>query len=122
MLAIARSFLQLRERLRPYLQRVGAEATARGLPVLRPLALAFPDDADAARVDDAFLLGPSLYVVPVFSDSWEPVRRTYHLPPGAWRDLITHETRTGPARVTEDVALDRIPVLARADVLDRADA
>lgn len=115
-LAIARRFLLLRERLRPYLRRVGAEATARGLPVLRPLALAFPDDPDAARVDDAFLLGPDLYVVPVFSDSWRPVRRTYHLPAGRWRDLLTGEERVGPARVTEDVALDRIPVLARAPV------
>ncbi len=30
-LAIARRFLRLRYRLRPYLRRVGAEATARGL-------------------------------------------------------------------------------------------
>jgi alpha-D-xyloside xylohydrolase len=112
-LAIARRFIRLRERLRPYLRRVGAEATERGLPVLRPLALEFPDDPDAARVDDAFLLGPDLYVVPVFSDSPDPVRRTYHLPAGQWRDLLTGSLRVGPARVTEDVALDRIPVLAR---------
>lgn len=115
-LAIAREFLHLRVRLRPYLRRVGAEATARGLPVLRPLALEFPDDPDAARVDDAFLLGPDLYVVPVFSDSPRAVRRTYHLPAGTWRDVLTGEVRTGPARVTEDVALDRIPVLARNDL------
>ncbi len=112
-LAIARRFLRLRYRLRPYLRRVGAQASARGLPVLRPLALAFPDDPDAARVDDAFLLGPDLYVVPVFSDSRDPVRRSYHLPAGRWRDLLTGETRVGPARVTEHVALDRLPVLVR---------
>ena len=115
-LAIARRFVRLRERLRPYLRRVGEQASAQGLPVLRPLALAFPDDPDAARVDDAFLLGPDLYVVPVFSDSREPVRRAYHLPAGRWRDLLTGEVRTGPARVTEDVALDRIPVLARGEL------
>jgi alpha-D-xyloside xylohydrolase len=121
-LAIARRFIRLRERLRPYLRRVGAEATARGLPVLRPLALAFPDDPDAARVDDAFLLGPDLYVVPVFSDSPDPVRRTYHLPAGEWRDVLTGERRVGPARVTEDVALDRIPVLARGSLLEEGAA
>ncbi len=115
-LAIARKFLHLRVRLRPYLRRLGVDATERGLPVLRPLALEFPDDPDAARVDDAFLLGPDLYVVPVFSDSAAPVRRTYHLPAGTWRDVLTGEVRAGPARVTEDVALDRIPVLARNDL------
>jgi len=121
-LAIARRFIRLRERLRPYLRRVGTEATARGLPVLRPLALVFPDDPDAARVDDAFLLGPDLYVVPVFSDSPDPVRRTYHLPAGEWRDLITGEWRVAPARVTEEVALDRIPVLARGSLFEEGAA
>lgn len=112
-LAIARRFVKLRYALRPYLRRVGAAATADGLPVLRPLALAFPDDRDAVAVDDAFLLGPDLYVVPVFSDSADPVRRSYHLPEGRWTDLLTGVVRDGPARVTEEVALDRIPLLVR---------
>ena len=73
-------------------------------------------DPDAAGVDDAFLLGPDLYVVPVFSDATEPVRRTYHLPAGRWRDLLTGQVREGPARVVEHVPLERIPLLARADL------
>ena len=67
-------------------------------------------------VDDSFLLGRDLLVVPVFSDSTGPVRRTYHLPAGEWRDLITGEVRTGPARVVEHVPLERIPLLARRDL------
>ena len=112
-LDIAREFVKLRVRLRPYLRRLAREAAVDGLPVLRPLALEFPDDPDAAAVDDAFLLGPDLLVVPVFSDATGPVRRTYHLPAGEWRDLITGEVRTGPARVVEHVPLERIPLLAR---------
>jgi alpha-D-xyloside xylohydrolase len=73
-------------------------------------------------VDDAFLLGPDLYVVPVFSDSPDPVRRTYHLPAGEWRDVLTGSLRFGPARVTEDVALDRIPLLARSSLLEEGAA
>lgn len=112
-LDIARQFVRLRVRLRPYLRRLAREAAVDGLPVLRPLALEFPDDPDAADVDDAFLLGPDLLVVPVFSDATGPVRRTYHLPAGEWRDLLTGEVRTGPARVVEHVPLERIPLLAR---------
>ncbi len=115
-LDIAREFLRLRVRLRPYLRRLAREAAVDGLPVLRPLALEFPDDPDAAGVDDAFLLGPDLLVVPVFSDATEPVRRTYHLPAGRWRDLLTGQVREGPARVVEHVPLERIPLLARADL------
>jgi alpha-D-xyloside xylohydrolase len=111
-LDIAREFIRLRYRLRPYLRRLAAEAAA-GLPVLRPLALHFPDDPDAAAVDDAFLLGVDLYAVPVFSEFPGPVRRSYHLPAGEWRDVLTGAVRTGPARVVEDVPLDRIPLLAR---------
>ncbi|GAA3234137.1 hypothetical protein GCM10017691_30410 [Pseudonocardia petroleophila] len=112
-LAIARRFVKLRYRLRPYLRRLARDAAA-GLPVLRPLALAFPDDPDAARVDDAFLLGPDLLVVPVFSDSPDPVRRSWYVPAGEWTDLLTAQRYTGPARVTEQVPLDRIPLLVRA--------
>lgn len=112
-LDIAREFARLRVRLRPYLRRLAREAAVDGMPVLRPLALEFPDDPDAAAVDDAFLLGPDLLVVPVFSDATGPVRRTYHLPAGEWRDLLTGDVRTGPARVVEHVPLERIPLLAR---------
>lgn len=115
-LEIARRFIRLRYALRPYLRRVGAQASSSGLPVLRPLSLEFPDDPDAAGVDDEFLLGPDLLVVPVFADSPGPVRRSYHLPAGQWTDVLTGVTRVGPARVTEDVPLARIPLLARGDV------
>ena len=51
--AIARKWLNFRYRLLPYLQRVIADATTKGLPVMRAMPLAFPRDRADARLRDA---------------------------------------------------------------------
>lgn len=51
---------------RRYRRALQREAAASGLPLARPLALAYPDDAAAWNVSDAFLLGDELFVAPVF--------------------------------------------------------
>ncbi len=43
---VTRRFAKLKNRLAPYLIEAGREAAATGLPVMRPMVLAFPDDPD----------------------------------------------------------------------------
>ncbi|MEU7315782.1 TIM-barrel domain-containing protein [Streptomyces sp. NPDC007083] len=112
-LEIARRWIRLRYALLPYLWQVAQQAADEGWPVLRPLALEYPDDPVAASVDDAFLLGPDLLVVPVFDDSPGPVRRRFWVPEGGWTDLLTGERCTGPGHVERTVDLESMPVLVR---------
>jgi alpha-D-xyloside xylohydrolase len=113
-LEIARAWIRLRYALLPYLWQVANEAAARGWPVLRPLGLEFPDDPIARIRDDAFLLGADLLVVPVFDDGPGPVRRRFYLPEGRWTDLLTGASHTGPGFAEVEVALEQMPLLARA--------
>lgn len=41
------------------------EAVRTGVPVARPLFLQYPDEPEAARQDQAFLLGPDVLAAPV---------------------------------------------------------
>ena len=112
-LEICREWVRLRYSLLPYLWQVALESAAQGWPVLRPLGLHHADDRVARSVDDSFLLGSDLLVVPVFDDGAAPVRRTFYVPEGEWFDLHDDTRYAGPGFHTVDVPLERMPVLVR---------
>ncbi|GAB2970320.1 alpha-xylosidase [Frigoribacterium salinisoli] len=85
---VTRRFTKLKLALMPYLYAAGLEASRSGLPVMRPMVLAFPTDRTAAHVDTQYLLGDDLLVAPVFSaDGTVEV----YLPAGRWTDWWTGE-------------------------------
>jgi alpha-D-xyloside xylohydrolase len=80
---------------------------------MRPLFVDFPDDPEAWRVDDQFLLGPDVLVAPV--TEYEARSRSVYLPAGTeWIDPWTGGTHPGGATLTVDAPLTRIPVFLRA--------
>ncbi|WP_423920190.1 alpha-xylosidase [Frigoribacterium sp. 2-23] len=86
---VTRTFTKLKLSLMPYLYQAGLTASATGLPVMRPMALAFPGDRTAAYVDTQYLLGDDLLVAPVFSADG---RVDVYLPAGRWTDWFSGET------------------------------
>jgi alpha-glucosidase (family GH31 glycosyl hydrolase) len=100
-------------KLYPYLAAIAAEAAADGAPMVRQLALGFPDDATAWTVADEYLLGPSLLVAPVVVQG--AVDRSVYFPAGHWLSLFASQRGAavdGPA--TNDVAapLGELPLYA----------
>ncbi len=112
-MAIARDWIRFRYSVLPYLWQVAGQVAERGLPMMRPLALAFPDDPIAPWIDDQFLLGDDLLVAPVLDDGMRTVRRRVYLPAGRWFDLETDALMDGPGFVTIDVPIDKMPVFVR---------
>jgi alpha-D-xyloside xylohydrolase len=108
---VAARFAALRQRLVGYLQECAAEAAATGCPVLRPVALEFPEDRGAWRVDAEFLLGPGLLVVPVLEPGG---RADVYVPPGDWTDHFTGLRYTGPQWVSRaEIPITELPLLVR---------
>jgi alpha-D-xyloside xylohydrolase len=109
---ILRDHLLLRERLRPYLERLSEDAHRTGAPPMRPLFFDFPEDEHAWNVDDQFLLGPDVLVAPVY-EAGARARRVY-LPSGArWLDPVTGRAYEGGTTVDAPAPLERIPVYLR---------
>ncbi len=107
---IVKEWLALRYRLLPYLEQCAAEASATGLPVMRAMPLAFPDDPIAWTFEEQYMFGPALLVAPVLQPGGH-VR--FYLPAGRWTDFWTGEVIEGP-RLMETVApLDRLPIFGR---------
>jgi alpha-glucosidase (family GH31 glycosyl hydrolase) len=115
---VFRKFVQLRERLVPYLAEQGARSLVTGKPLMRALFFEIDDDDRIWGFPQQYFLGDDLLVVPIT----EPEARTsrVYVPPGEWVDAWSGEELVGPNVVEREAPLDRIPVFiaaARADAL-----
>ncbi len=111
--------MALRERLRPYLDKLMAEAAATGLPPMRPLFVHHAADAEAWSVEDEFLLGEHLLVAPV-TEPGATSRRVY-LPAGtAWREAVTGDTHAGGTWIDAAAPRHAIPVFVADGAPDAA--
>jgi alpha-glucosidase len=108
---INRRAVELRYELLPYIYNVMAEANQTGLPAMRPLFLEYPEDENAASVDDEFLFGSDLLVAPVLWE--EATERTVYLPKGDWYDYWTGRRLEGGVKTNLPVTLESIPLFVR---------
>jgi alpha-glucosidase (family GH31 glycosyl hydrolase) len=108
--AIYKRYAWLRENLLPYIESSAQEAHETGIPLMRPMPLAFPDSPELANCDDQYLFGPDILVAPVLGPGES---RTVLLPPGRWTDFWTAESFLGarPHRIATPI--DRIGVFLR---------
>ena len=123
-LAIVRKYAVLRDRLIPYISKAAREASRTGMPVLRALPLAFPDDPNAAAWDHEYMFGPSFLAAPVIHRTEDlraregrragPPRMAVYLPAGEWIDHWTGRAHRGPAVIERRVPLAVMPLYVRA--------
>jgi len=69
---ICRKFLETRYRLLPYLYSSVAQTHRTGIPLIRAMCLAYPQDPRAALIDDAYLWGDLFLVAPVHDKAQPP--------------------------------------------------
>lgn len=106
-----RHWVQLRERLVPYLTDQAASAIAKGEPLMRPLFFDFPDDETIWQHPLQWMLGAELLVAPVTEEGraeWD-----VYLPAGRWVDAWTGENVDGGQIVNRRTPIDEIPVYVR---------
>jgi alpha-D-xyloside xylohydrolase len=107
---VLRKFLALKHRLMPYLFAAAVTAHREGIPVMRPMALEFPDDAACAHLERQYMLGSDLLVAPVFCAEGDV---TYYVPGGTWIDLLRGVVIDGPRWIHEQHGFAGVPLLVR---------
>ncbi len=113
-----RRFAHIREALVDHLHEQLRDGIGRGLPLMRPLALAWPQDEAIWDHPHQYMLGEEVLVAPVV----EPDVRTWpvHLPAGRWLAVWTEAAHEGPATVTVDAPLEEIPAYVRDTAAGRS--
>lgn len=80
-----RKFANVRMNLIPYLYTEANASATTGVPMMRAMSLAFPDDAIASTFDQQYLFGSQLLVAPITAQG-QTVKDVY-LPSGEWYDF-----------------------------------
>lgn len=109
---INRLVIELRYRLLPYLYSMIALCREYGLPVIRPLMMAEPDNLALRGIDDCYMVGDHMLIAPVLDQG--VTSREVYLPTGEWYDYWTRERYDGGHRVRVPAPLERLPLFVRA--------
>ncbi|MFZ0233553.1 MAG: TIM-barrel domain-containing protein [Candidatus Acidiferrales bacterium] len=123
LVGIAQKYTALHHDLIPYTRSYLYQATQTGMPVMRALALAYPEDKGLHDTWDEYLFGRDLLVAPVTVEG--ATSRSVYLPAGGWMDYNDRKTiYEGGASVTAGAGLGTIPlyvregaIVARGDIL-----
>ena len=91
----------------PYFVDLSHLASTTGVPIVRPLAFAYPTDEGSWHAELEFLVGDGLLAAPVTGGGTTP---SVYLPPGKWVDLYAGRGRRWP--VVVHTADSRQPVSA----------
>jgi alpha-glucosidase len=103
--------IELRYELLPYIYNAMQQSSQTGVPALCPLFLEFPDEEKVAGIDDEFLFGDDLLVVPVLNEGAN--EREVYLPKGEWFDYWTGRQSAGGQTIHVPVTLNSIPLFVR---------
>lgn len=102
-------YIRLRHDMNDYLADTAEQASADGVPMVRPLVFAWPQESGALDRWDEWMLGDDLLVAPIWQTGQR--QREVWIPPGEWVDFWDADTTIeGPTTVTVDVPLAKLPM------------
>jgi alpha-D-xyloside xylohydrolase len=109
---ICKTYLLLREKMKPYLEELMRGAHEHGTPVIRPLFYDFWEDNTAWEIEDAYMFGGDVLVAPIlFAGVRE--RKVYLPGTGEWMDYWSKAVFVGGTTVTVAAPLAQIPIFTR---------
>ena len=112
LLAVWRFYSKLRMSLVDYIHGLAKTARETGMPVVRPLFLEYPDQAESWKDWTTFMLGDDLLVSVIWENG--KTRQSVYLPAGeTWIDLWENKEFKGGQTLEVDASLHQTPVFLR---------
>ena len=109
---ICKTYMELREKLRPYTRTLMQEAHEKGTPVMRTLFYEYPEDTLCWEIEDEYFYGSDLLVAPVL-EAGARTRKVYLPQSAAWVDCRTGTEYNGGQWVEADTPLEWTPVFLK---------
>ena len=104
---VLRFFVKLKQKMMPYLMKMARIAHEEGVPMVRPMFMAFPDDPACDYLDRQYMLGDGLLVAPVFNKEGDV---SYYLPEGKWTHLLDGRTCEGGRWMKDKCSFFEMPL------------
>lgn len=113
---ILKNYIFIRNQMRPYIKHTMAQAHEEGLPVMRPLFFAYPEDEEGRKYEDTYLFGDDLLISPVYEAGI--THKTVYLPKGeVWVEAASGKEFAGGQEVCAQAELSVIPVFVKKSAL-----
>lgn len=109
---INRKYIELRYRFLPYMYDLFYQGETTGLPIMRPMVLAYPFDPETRNMNGQFMVGDQLLVAPVLEQG--VTQKMVYLPEGIWYDYWTGKKLEGKQYILRDAPLDVCPMYVKA--------
>ncbi|KAK0095736.1 hypothetical protein PV326_007551 [Microctonus aethiopoides] len=93
-IAICKKYTDLHASITPMILRAMNESIVNGTPVNAPIWWVDPDNQEAHKINDEYLLGELILVAPVIEEN--AIVRNIYLPKGSWKDGNNNRTYKGP--------------------------
>ncbi len=108
LIAIYRTYSIIHDTLKSYSHTMARKASLEGVPIVRPLVLAFPEDKNVKGRWDEYMYGDNILVGII----WKNKQRSFdmYLPRGRWTDYWTGKEYTGGKTVRIDCPEYKIPI------------
>ena len=123
LVGIAKAQAQAHHDLIPYTRSYAYKATQTGMPIMRAMVLAYPNDTTVTDTWNQYMYGAEILVAPVTTAG--ATSRTVYLPAGKWLNYNDKATTSaGGASITASAPLTTIPlfvkegaIIPRGDIL-----
>ncbi len=112
--AYARTLINLRMQLIPYLYSAFYTYHQEGTPPFRPLLMDYPRDERLRTISDQYLIGDGLMAAPLYENKES---RTVYFPEGTWYNFNTNEKYEGNREYEITTKLDQLPLYVRQGTL-----
>ncbi len=108
----ARSNIEMRYKLLPYLYTSFFQCASKGTPFLKPLAWESQTDSQCIHSNEVTIVGDHILTAPVISPDVKG--RTVYLPPGGWYNYWNADYHQGADEAWIDVSLAQAMIMIRA--------
>ncbi len=109
--AIIKKYIELRYKWLPHLYSLFKEASGNGLPVMRPLFMEYPDDANTYNMSDQFMAGSNVLAAPIMTPG--TTHRAVYLPEGSWVDYWDGSVYDGGQFILYKAGLETLPLFIK---------
>ena len=110
----ARTLINLRMQLIPYLYSAFYTYYKEGVPPFRPLLMDYPKDERLRTISDQYMMGDGLMAAPQYQNK---KTRTVYFPEGTWYNFNTNEKYEGNREYEITTELDQLPLYVRQGTL-----
>lgn len=105
-------YVNVRMNLLPYIYSEAKKTSESGVPMMRSMALEYPEDPNTHGLEFQYMFGDNLLVSPIVEEG-QTIKQIY-LPQGEWIDFFHGASRPGGRTISYYAGVDDIPVFVKA--------